>query len=326
MTKYRSLARFKVFQPLETGSLCITDAGEIFFWLGADKSVVAQDERYSRSLYWAGTRTYSTVKDVERTVNCFTTDRALARSTVREKFGLYDKNTDPSPKPPRESHVSERHNPTEPDPSGFGSGFFISDDGYLISNNHVVKGAKRIRVKSETDFRDAKVIAQDPENDLALLKIDGNYDPVDFSEDRTAQLGQTIFALGFPLPELQGFTPKVTKGVISSLRGVRDDIRRYQIDAAIQPGNSGGPLADENGNVIGVVVAKLNDAAVIRETGSLPQNVNYAAKKKSYILALLDSYPDVAKKINTSSMTSPKAKFEDAVAKVRKSTVLIIIY
>lgn len=225
----------------------------------------------------------------------------------------------------------------EPKTSKSGSGFLITDDGYIITNDHVVRGSKWVQIMTETGLKDAKIIAQNQKDDLALLKIDGSYTAANFANELTAQLGQTIFTLGFPIPELQGFNPKITKGVISSLNGMHDDIREYQIDATVQPGNSGGPLADENGNVIGVIVARLDDNFVMQNTGSLPQNVNYAVKK-SCVLAFLDKYPDIKKRIDpymglgtvveespqSSTPTDKKLTFEEAVSKVQKSTVLIM--
>jgi len=336
MAKYWKDVPFKVFQPHDYGSLCIsgrlysrystkyTYDGEIFFWLGGTRDVVANEEEYIQSFYWAGTWTYTTVEGKERTVNCFTTDLKLARTAVRNKFGLHDK-VEPA-SPPRYAGGPKRGDPAAdvPQPRAFGSGFIITEDGYIISNAHVVQGATRVQVRTAAGLKDARIIGQDKENDLALLKVEGQHSPVQFAQARSAQLGQTIFALGFPLPELQGFEPKVTKGVVSSLRGIQDDIRRYQIDAAVQPGNSGGPLADEKGNIVGVVVARLNDAYVMRGTGSVPQNVNYAVKK-AYVLALLDSYPKVSQKIKTAELSKP-LKFEDAVNKVRQSTVLVVTY
>ena len=126
------------------------------------------------------------------------------------------------------------------------------------------------------------------------------------------------------MPNLQGFSPKVTKGVISSLRGIRDDVRTYQIDASVQPGNSGGPLADEAGNIIGVIVARLSDAYVIQNTGSVPQNVNYAVKK-SYLMAFLNTHPEVAEKVKEEESKEADS-FSDAVEKLRQSTALVVIY
>jgi S1-C subfamily serine protease len=98
----------------------------------------------------------------------------------------------------------------------------------------------------------------------------------------------------------------------------------YQIDAAVQPGNSGGPLADEKGNIVGVIVARLNESAALEETGALAQNVNYAVKQ-SYITALLDNYPDVSKGLKFST-EGETVSFEQAVERVRKSTVLVVVY
>lgn len=205
----------------------------------------------------------------------------------------------------------------------FGTGFIISEDGYLITNNHVVKNAKLIKVKTETDTYEATLIGTDEDNDLALLKIAGKFTPVVISEINSASLGETVFTVGFPMPSIQGFAPKVTKGVISSLKGIRDDMKHYQIDASVQPGNSGGPLSDQYGDLIGIIVARINDEFVIRNTGSIAQNVNYAIKK-SYLIGFLKAYPEVANKVligkNDKSIT-----FEKAVEKVKNSSVLIIV-
>ena len=206
----------------------------------------------------------------------------------------------------------------------FGTGFAITDDGYIITAYHVISDAKSIRVKTETELLEAKVVASDQDNDLALLKVNKKTEWVAFASARTANLGQTVFTIGFPMPDLQGFSPKVTKGVISGLKGIKDDVRKYQIDASIQPGNSGGPLADEGGNVLGVVVSSLNDAAVLEEKGVLPQNVNYSVKL-SYVLALIDANPEVSRKIHV-AQDNAKVSFEEAVEKVRKATFIIVSY
>jgi len=337
ISKFRRDAVFKAFQPLSLGSLCMFASnysrslrryeyydGEIFFWLGGTRAVVADDEEYKRSLYWAGTWTYITKTGEERTVNCFASDVELARTAVRLKFGLYERDTEPSGSetavPGRQDQVAGQ----QPSLRGFGSGFFVTEDGYLISNAHVVQGAKRVQVKTSQGMKDAKVIAKDVHNDLALLKVSGNYVAARVSSSHSARLGQTIFTLGFPLPALQGVDPKVTKGVISSIRGVKDDIRRYQIDAAVQPGNSGGPLADEYGNVIGVVVARLNDGYVMRGSGAVPQNVNYAVKK-AYLLAFLQNYPDVVKRVQIVESSGPQPKFEDSVSRLQRAIALIVV-
>jgi TPR repeat protein len=333
-SKYKSKVPFRVFQSLPDGCLCSIgeyDAvleryvftGEIFFLIDFTSKTVADNEKLTSDLYWAGTYTYTTREHVKKTVNCYSLDRQMAQRAVRLKFGLYEKE-EATTKPkspvvePKEAVVAND------EVKSFGSGFIITKDGYLITNHHVARGAKRLRVKTEKGISEARVIAQDPQNDIALLKIEGEFTAVTFASDKVAKLGQTVFTVGFPLPELQGFSPKVTKGVVSGLSGIHDDVRMYQIDASVQPGNSGGPLADENGNIIGVVRARLSDALVMHDTGSIPQNVNYSVKK-SYVIAFLDNTPGASKQIQVAADSSG-ASFADAVEKVRKCTVLVIVY
>jgi len=124
---------------------------------------------------------------------------------------------------------------------------------------------------------------------------------------------------------LQGFAPKLAKGEIASLAGVQDDARHFQISAPIQPGNSGGALVDERGNVIGVVVAKLSQKAALATSGTLAlaENVNYAVKS-SYLLSFLESVPDVAAKLKDAH--TKDRKFEDVVKSVEQATVLVLVY
>lgn len=319
--KSPGMVSFEVFQPLEEGSLCISldSQREIFLWIDLSKRVAATDERYSARLYWAGTFSYTTAQNRERTVNVYAMDLENAISAVRMKFGMFDKT-----EKPQRPEIAEQGGQESTIPKGFGSGFIITEDGYVVTCQHVISGSKRLRVKTSKGIADAKLIAQDAKNDLALLKIEGSYVPVSFAMAPSAKLGQTIFTLGFPMPDLQGFEPKVTKGVVSSLAGISDDVRHYQIDASIQPGNSGGPLADEAGNIVGLLDLTLNPGRVIQETGGLPQNVNYALRK-SYLIAFLDARREVAGRLSVAKEDA-KPSFEDAVENLRKSVVLIIAY
>jgi S1-C subfamily serine protease len=330
MSKFLAGARFKVLQATTDGALSVIGtrdsyfgtysySGDIFFLRGVPKAIVADDEEFASDLYWTGTYSYTTTLNADKTVNSYSMNRELALKFVRARFGLNDQGVKESE--PRESAVREAGLGNA---RGFGSGFFVTDNGYLISNNHVVRGATSVKVKTETQLLDAKIIAQDPDNDVALIKVEGHFSPLRFSSRKNGSLGQTVFTIGFPIPTLQGFNPKVTKGVISSLTGLQDDVRSYQIDAAVQPGNSGGALADESGDVVGVVFARLSERASLAQAGTLPQNVNYAVKQ-SYITALLDSYPDVSKAMATAP-SNQTISFEQAVEKVRKASVLVITY
>ena len=207
-------------------------------------------------------------------------------------------------------------------PKASGSGTIVSVDGHVLTAAHVVAGAGSVKVVTVRGTTTAKVLPIDEANDLAVLKLaGGSYTALPVAASRTIRLGQTVATIGFPNIQLQGFSPKVTRGEISSLNGIGDDPRAWQISVPVQTGNSGGPLLDENGNLVGVVVAKLGMTAA-RATGDLPQNVSYAVKS-AYALALLEPYLDSA--VGTKP-SSEKLRFEDMVAKAQQSAVLIVVY
>jgi len=216
--------------------------------------------------------------------------------------------------------------------SASGTGFFISGDGYLISNNHVVEGASQVRLVTSAGFISAKVVKVDAANDLALLKITNEegrmknaetFKPLPIAASRGVKLGGTVATVGFPNIGLQGFAPKLAKGEIASLSGAGDDARYFQISVPVQPGNSGGALVDERGNVVGVVSAKLNASAALALSGTLPENVNYAVKS-SYLLSFLESVPDVASKLKEALVK--EKKFEDVVKEAEQAAVLVLVY
>jgi len=128
---------------------------------------------------------------------------------------------------------------------------------YLISNYHVIKDATKVRLVTSAGMIDTKVVQVDTANDLALLKAVGRFAPLSILPSRSAHLGGTVVTIGFPDPTLQGFAPKLAKGEIASLSGAADDPRYFQVSLPVQPGNSGGTLVDDRGNVIGIVSAKL---------------------------------------------------------------------
>ena len=208
-------------------------------------------------------------------------------------------------------------------PTATGSGFFITDDGYLISNYHVVKGATKVRLQTSAGLIAAKVVQVDAANDLALLKAVGKFSPLPIAASRSAHLGGTVVTIGFPDPSLQGFSPKLAKGEIASLSGAGDDPRYFQISVPVQPGNSGGALVDAHGNVIGIVSAKLNASVALAASGALPENVDYAVKS-SLLLSFLESVPEVAAKLKDPN-TKDEA-FEDVVKSAQDAAVLVLVY
>jgi len=199
-----------------------------------------------------------------------------------------------------------------------GSGFFVSADGYLITDNHVVKDAGHVKVKIGDEVFPAEVVRVDADSDLALLKVSGEFKPLGISMGEV-DLGDAVYTIGFPDIDLQGTQPKYTDGKISSLSGIKDDPNEYQISVPVQPGNSGGPLVDKSGKVCGVIVARLNDFAAFRSTGGLPQNVNYATKGK-----LLRDFLGQGAEVKFTS--NSLATGDTSVATVQKSVGIILVY
>src|SRR5439155_18980214 len=137
-------------------------------------------------------------------------------------------------------------------PKSSGTGFFITEDGYLITNEHVAGSEAQVRLVTREGLISARVVKVDAANDLALLKAEGKFAALPVAASRTMKSGSTVATVGFPNIGLQGFAPKFARREIGSLSGPQDDARYCQISVPVQPGNSGGALADERGNVVGV--------------------------------------------------------------------------
>jgi V8-like Glu-specific endopeptidase len=168
-----------------------------------------------------------------------------------------------------------------------GTGFFVSEDGIIVTCAHVIEDGTRITVKINNNEYTAQVLVKDASADLALLKIDYrnqfHFKVINFN---TAALGDKVFVLGFPLSNLLGSDIRLTDGIISAKSGMNSDQAYFQLSAPIQPGNSGGPIFNNNFDVLGVAAAKLNDMATLRSSGSIPQNINFGVKS-GYINPLL---------------------------------------
>jgi S1-C subfamily serine protease len=187
----------------------------------------------------------------------------------------------------------------------------------------VVIGAAQFRLITSTGLLTARLVKLDSANDLALLKADGHFSILPIASSRGVKLGSTVATVGFPNTGMQGFAPKLAKGEIASLTGSQDDPRYFQISVAVQPGNSGGALVDERGNVVGVVSAKLDAATTLATTGALPENVNYAVKS-SFLLGFLESVPEIAAKLKEPG--TKEETFEDVVRSAEKAAVLLLVY
>ena len=174
-------------------------------------------------------------------------------------------------------------------PKTSGSGFVVSREGYIVTNHHVIEGCSQIDGTIQGQRETLTLVQTDPRNDLALLKMKTTPSATGtFRDGAKLRAGDSVVAVGYPLHGLLSSEANVTAGTISSLTGIGGDSSIVQITAPIQPGNSGGPLLDMNGNVIGIVVAQLNALKVGKMTGSLPQNVNFAVNSTT-VRAFLDS-------------------------------------
>lgn len=223
------------------------------------------------------------------------------------------------------SEVSPSLNTKDIPRKGSGTGFFITTNGYFITARHVIAGADMaIKIKTATEIIPAKVVKEDEANDVAILKAEGQFKALTLASTKSVKLGAPVFTIGFPNIELQGFNPKLTKGDISSLTGIGDDPRHFQISSPVQPGNSGGALVSMDGHVIGMVVMRLNDFNTIKATGMIPQNVNYALKT-SYILPLLETLQTIAEQQKTTNITAA-CNYDDIVREVENATAIVLVY
>lgn len=173
-----------------------------------------------------------------------------------------------------------------------GTGFFVSDDGYLLTNSHVVAGASQLSIILHGEEIEASLIEQDKSNDIALLKVDKSVKGLAIELKNKTEKGAEIAVFGYPNIGLQGNELKITFGYVNANSGVQGDTRYFQISSPIQPGNPGSPMVNEQGVVIGMASASLNQSAAVEATRTLAQNVNYAVKI-AYALPMLINH-DVA--------------------------------
>lgn len=206
-----------------------------------------------------------------------------------------------------------------------GSGFLISNDGYFLTCAHILAEGRAVTVSVGGTRYAAKVVRTDRVNDAALLKLTGNGFTTAPLRQNMAELGERVFTVGFPNPDIQGSAAKVTDGVVSSLSGIMDDIRTYQISVPVQPGNSGGILADPYGNCIGIVVAKVNAVVVLEYTGTIPENVNFAVKI-SYAMPLISTVPGLASRLPPQRKATALPKDFSAAKEVEKAVGLVSVY
>lgn len=168
-----------------------------------------------------------------------------------------------------------------------GTGFVIARAGLIASNAHVVDGCARITLVDGTPLT---VLVADDRRDLALLRAARDFPAaLPLRAETPAELGEPVLILGFPFGQTLGTGLTVTNGIVTGMTGLGGDRRRFQTNAAIQPGSSGGPVLDEQGRVIGIANSRLDDLAILGRTGALPQGVNFAVRAEELAALLAEN-------------------------------------
>jgi Trypsin-like peptidase domain len=202
-----------------------------------------------------------------------------------------------------------------------GSGFIFHPDGYILTNNHVVAGAtEEIVVIFHGNRIPAKLLAIDPKTDLALLKISGsNFPTLPIGESRKMSVMDPVLAIGYPMFSTIGYDVSGYDGRINAIRQ-SDHAPLFQIDANINPGNSGGPLLNDRGEVIGVVVAKINAMQLAKTLGAIPERINFAIPIDQARPMILTAYPGGFPPSNR----SVPLRNQDVFSQSKDATILIL--
>jgi S1-C subfamily serine protease len=200
---------------------------------------------------------------------------------------------------------------------GSATGFAISPLGYIATARHFTIEAQKYQVQLPGGPVEAELVRDDAENDLAILKLKQPLPgALAIRASSSVRLGESVATLGYPRITVQGMEPKFGRGDISSLSGMRDDPSQFQISVPVQPGNSGGPLVDLSGQVVGVIVSRL--------TAGQAQTVNYAVKS-DHLLKLMEAIPELRPAAHGAAAGEPR-KLEDMIADLRRSVFLLIGY
>lgn len=203
---------------------------------------------------------------------------------------------------------------------------WLTQGGYIVTNYHVIEGQIETQVRFNSisnDTYNVNIVLSDRYNDLAVLDIEEKDKmkirgiPISRNLPR---VGEDVFTIGYPKTSIMGKNPKVTNGIISSLSGIQDDPRVIQTTVAIQSGNSGGPLLNMKGEVVGVTTSSLR-AQVSKSGIDIPQSVNYAVKS-AYVLALLSS---LTEKASYPSVTFKSSNLEEMIPEIQNSIVQVIV-
>ena len=203
-----------------------------------------------------------------------------------------------------------------------GTAFAINKNGEFLTNYHVVKSCALVRVRADGVQQHGIVAFTDGRNDLAVVRTRATgVEPLRFRDGKSIRPADGVVALGFPYAGLLATSPQVTTGSVSALAGLHDDSRILQLTAPIQPGNSGGPLLDLSGNVVGILSSQINELAMAEATGSLPQNINFAIK-----VGIIREFLDAHRVDYSVAQSATKLEPADVGETATKSTALLECY
>jgi serine protease Do len=209
-----------------------------------------------------------------------------------------------------------------------GTGFIIGDQGYILTCAHAVGKDPVATVWLGGQRMYTDVVRVDTNADVALLKPQSGFtnraERLTIVADASLTMGQEVYTLGFPLSDLLGTSPRLSRGLVSATVGLHDDPKTLQISAEVQPGSSGSPLLDQNGDVVGMINSVLHAGQIFARSqgGALPQNVNFATKSDVLISFLNEAGVSIATHVDAAAPKRGFDKIKDSVVLVRSGKVL----
>ncbi len=202
-----------------------------------------------------------------------------------------------------------------------GTGFFINNNGYLISNYHVVEICQEVKTQLSGKTYGINILASDKANDLVIGKIESSENEFLPISSEGAYLGDEIIVAGFPYSDVLSDSVKITSGIISSMSGLGNNYSLLQIDAAVQSGNSGGPLLNSSGEVVGVTVSKLDATKILEERGEIPENINFAVKSENLTTFLRANQVNFIRSNSVAKMSR-----REVASNAQKATIFLQCY
>jgi S1-C subfamily serine protease len=194
-----------------------------------------------------------------------------------------------------------------------GTCFAVAPDGKILTAHHVIEGMGKVNVVLGNGASSPATIEATSPNDLVLLKIPvATPEFLVLAQPHSARVGQHVFTIGFPVPSMLGSEPKFTEGSISALSGPQEDAGLIQISVPVQPGNSGGPLVNDAGEVVGILTSTAAISPFFAASGAIPQNVNWAVKGE-LAMTIVPRRSAPAKPSNR----------DDAIARVRRAVCYV---